>query len=195
MKISKTKKRDIEGSRIVLVKKEAKDFGFITDPAEQAYINERLTGDKNTTLLNRLDHVDLVRSLEKEDVSLSIRLENARKAGFEIHAMLIDHKVASVTVINGGVDPEECVAFAEGMALTNYQFLKYLTDHRSRQHSLNKISLYDEGLTDDHVKKLENLVQAVYLTRDLVNEPLSYLTAMQLSAEIEKMAKKLRFFR
>ena len=189
MKISKTKKRDIEGNRIVLVKKEAKQYGLITDPAEQAYISERLAGDKNTTLLNRMDHVDLVRSLEKEDVPLSIRLENARKAGFEIHAMLIDHEVESVTVINGGVDPEECVAFAEGMALTNYQFLKYLSDDRSRKHSLNEISLFDEGLTDDHVKKLEHLVQAVYLTRDLVNEPLSYLTAVQLSAEIEKMGK------
>ncbi len=189
MKISKTKKRDIEGNRIVLVKKEAKQYGLITDPAEQAYISERLAGDKNTTLLNRMDHVDLVRSLEKEDVPLSIRLENARKAGFEIHAMLIDHEVESVTVINGGVDPEECVAFTEGMALTNYQFLKYLSDDRSRKHSLNEISLFDEGLTDDHVKKLEHLVQAVYLTRDLVNEPLSYLTAVQLSAEIEKMGK------
>jgi leucyl aminopeptidase len=189
MKISKTTKRDIKGSRIVLVKKGAKHFGFITDPAEQAYINERLARDKNTALFNHLDHVDLVRSLEKEDIPLSIRLEDARKAGCEIHAMLIDHDVASVTVINGGVDPEECVAFAEGMALTNYQFLKYLTDHRSKKHPLNEISLYDEGLTDDHVKNLENLVQAVYLTRDLVNEPLSYLTAMQLSAEIEEMGK------
>jgi len=189
MKISKTRKKDIEGSRIVLVKKGAKHFGFITDPSEQAYINERLAGDKNTALLNHLDHVDIVRSLEKEDIPLSIRLENARKAGFEIHAMLIDHDVASVTVINGGVEPEECVAFAEGMALTNYQFLKYLTDPRSKIHSLNEISLYDESLTDDHVKKLENLVQAVYLTRDLVNEPLSYLTATQLSAEIENMGK------
>ena len=189
MKISKTRKKDIKGSRIVLVKKGEKHFGFITDPSEQAYINERLGGDKNTALLNHLDHVDLVRSLDKEDIPLSIRLENARKAGFEIHAMLIDHDVASVTVINGGVDPEECVAFTEGMALTNYQFLKYLTDPRSKIHSLNEISLYDEGLTDDHVKKLENLVQAVYLTRDLVNEPLSYLTATQLSAEIENMGK------
>ena len=187
MKINKTKKRDKEASQVILVKKGAKQYEFISDPAEQAYVSERLAGDKNTVVLNRLDHVLLVRCLEQNDVPHTIRLENARKAGFEIHAKLIDLEVASLQVVNEGVDQEECVAFAEGLALTNYQFLKYRSDERTRKHSLLEMSLYDEGLTDDHVKKLETLVQAVYLTRDLVNEPLSYLTAMQLSAEIEKM--------
>ncbi len=187
MKINKTKTRDSEGNRIILVKKDAKLDGFITDPAELAYVNERLVGGKNVALLNRLDHVLIFRNLEKTEILLSTRLENARKAGFELHPLLIDHDVESVTVINGGVDQEECVAFAEGLALTNYQFLKYLSGDPSRKHSLNEISLHDEGLSTDHVKKLENLVHAVYQTRDLVNEPLSFLNALQLSAEIEKM--------
>ena len=187
MKINKTQEIDQEGSQIILVKENAKLDEFINDPAELAYVSERLAGKKNVAILNRLERVLLYRNLEKEDVPLSIRLENARKAGFEMHSMLMDHELTSVTVINGGVDQEVCVAFAEGVALTNYQFLKYLSEDRSKKYSLQEMSLYDEGLSDDHVKKLETLVQAVYLTRDLVNEPLSYLTAMQLSAEIEKM--------
>ncbi len=187
MKINKTKTRDSEGNRIILVKKDAELDGFIPDPAELTYVNERLVGEKNVALLNRLDHVLIFRCLEKTEILLSTRLENARKAGFELHPVLIDHDVESVTVINGGVDQEESVAFAEGLALTNYQFLKYLSGDPSRKHSLNEISLHDEGLSTDHVKKLENLVHAVYQTRDLVNEPLSYLNALQLSAEIEKM--------
>jgi leucyl aminopeptidase len=51
----------------------------------------------------------------------------------------------------------------------------------------------DEGLGEDQVSKLENLVKAVYLTRDLVNEPLSFLTAEQLSVEIEKMGSEAGF--
>ena len=189
MKINKAQKKDTSGNRIILVKKDAKLKGFITDPAELAYITDRLAGKKKVAILNRLDHVVLFRSLDNEEIPLTIRLENARKAGFEIHSMLIFHEMASVTVINGGVGQEECVAFAEGIALTNYQFLKYLSDNSSRKHPLNEISLYDEGLSDDHVNKLAYLVHAVYLTRDLVNEPLSYLSAMQLSTEIEKMGK------
>ena len=51
----------------------------------------------------------------------------------------------------------------------------------------------DEGLHEEHVLKRENLVKAVYLARDLVNEPLSFLTAEQLSVEIEKMGSEAGF--
>ena len=187
MKINKSKDKNIKGSRIILIRKGQEPDGYISDPQEKAYILKRLAGEKNVAMLNRLDHLVFYRSLEKEDAALGARLENARKAGFEIHSMLIDHDVSSLTLINGGIDPEECIAFAEGLALTNYQFLKYLSEDRSKAHSLNELLLHDEELTEDHVKNLAHLVQAVYLTRDLVNEPLSFLTAGQLAAEIEKM--------
>jgi len=166
---------------------------FLTDPKERRYISDRLAGDKNQAILNRLDHMLFFRSLEKEEVSKTIRLENARKAGFEMHPMLIDHESQAITVVNGGVEQEECVAFAEGLALTNYQFLKYLSEDRSKKHPLDTLFLHDEGLTEDQVSNLENLVHAVYLTRDLVNEPLSYLTAVQLSEEIKKMGETSGF--
>lgn len=187
MKISKTQKKDTKGNRIVLLRKDAKLMGLLTDPAEQAYVRDRLAEEKSTAILNRLDHVLVFRGLDGTDLPLAIRLENARKAAFDLHAVLVDHKVESLTIINQGVEAEECVAFAEGMALTNYQFLKYLSKERAKKHPLHEMGLYDEDLTEDHVAKLEALVQAVYLTRDLVNEPLSYLTATQLSKEIELM--------
>jgi len=193
MKINKTNKKEIEGSRIVLVRKGLELDAYIKDPAEKKYISERLAGEKNVAILNRLDHVVLFRSLESEDIPKTTRLENARKAGFEMHPMITDHELRSVTVINGGVEQGECVAFTEGMALTNYQFLKYVSAEHSKKHLLQEMVLQDEGLSEDHVEKLENLVNAVYLTRDLVNEPLSFLTAVQLSAEIEKMGKASGF--
>ena len=49
-----------------------------------------------------------------------------KRRDLNLHALLIDHDVETLTVVNGGVEPEECIAFAEGLALTNYQFLKYL---------------------------------------------------------------------
>ncbi|MDF1575816.1 MAG: leucyl aminopeptidase [Bacteroidales bacterium] len=187
MQIKKNQNREIEGSRLILVRKETPGFDAVSDPAEKAYIRERLAGVKNTALINRLDHLICYQSLEKGNLSLSIRLENARKAGFEIHPLLIDHEITTLTVINGGVDQEECIAFAEGLALTNYQFLKYLSKDPSRKYTLGELRLQDESIGEDQVVKLENLVQAVCFTRDLVNEPLSYLSAVQLSEEIKKM--------
>ena len=187
MKINKTEKKKLDGSRIILVREDQRIDAFITDPHEKAYVKKRLAGEKRLAVLNRLDHLVCFRILEKEETSLTTRLEQARKAGFEIHPILNDQEQESVTVVNAGVDQEECVAFAEGLALTNYQFLKYQRSKHSSIYSLKMISLLDEGLEDDHVEKLENLVNAVCLSRDLVNEPLSYLTAVQLSVEIEEM--------
>jgi len=192
MRISKSRKIGANISRIVLIRKEQELGAFISDTGQRSYVQERLSGDKNRVLLNHLDHIEIFVSLDGEDTTTH-RLEVARKAGFQVHPWLSDHEVASVSVVNGGVDPEESVAFAEGLALTNYQFLKYLSPEKAKQNALTEILLADDGLTDDHVVKLENLVKAVYLTRDLVNEPLSYLTAVQLSIEIEKMGKEAGF--
>jgi leucyl aminopeptidase len=192
MRISKAVKTEANLSRIVLVRKEQGLKTFITDPGQKRYVEERLSGDKDMVLLNQLDHVEIFVELDMKDATTT-RLEMARKAGFEVHPLLTDHEVASVSVVNGGVDQEECVAFAEGLALTNYQFLKYLSPEKAKQNALVDILLADDGLTDDQVVKLNNLVKAVYLTRDLVNEPLSFLTAVQLSAEIEEMGKEAGF--
>jgi len=135
----------------------------------------------------------IVKSLESISKAKHLRLESARKAGFGIHALLNDHDVVSVEVVNGGVEPEETVAFAEGLALSNYQFVKYRTRENEKEHTLQEIYLQDEGLSNDHVEKLENLVSAVYQTRNMVNEPLSFLTAVQLSVEIEKMGSEAGF--
>lgn len=192
MRISKSKKMEARVSRIVLIRKEQELEVYINDTAQRSYVQERLSGKKNKVLLNQLHHVEVFVGLDKEK-ALNHRLEVARKAGFEVHPWLCDHEVASVSVVNGGVDPEECIAFAEGLALSNYQFLKYLSPKKAKQNPLTEILLLDEDLTDEHVVKLDNLVKAVYLTRDLVNEPLSYLTALQLSAEIEKMGSEAGF--
>ncbi len=192
MRIRKSKKIEAKGSRIVLIRKEQKLDAFISDPAQRSYVQQRLSGDKNWVLLNHLDHVEIFVGLDGKNASTQ-RLEVARKSGFEVHPLLSDHEVASVWVVNGGVDPEESVALAEGLALTNYQFLKYLSPEKAKQHALMEILLADDGLMDDHVEKLDNLVRAVYLSRDLVNEPLSYLTAVKLSSEIEKMGQEAGF--
>ncbi len=166
-------------------------------------MEERFSQQKETAHLNLLDHHLFVRQLKKTDTPVHLRLEEARKAAHSLHAVLVDLGLEYLEVVNGGVTPEECVAFAEGLALTNYQFLKYKTGKSGRAeensgegetvYSLKEIGLYDEGLSAGEIQNLKNLISAVYLTRDLINEPLSYLTALRLSSEIEKMGSDAGF--
>ncbi len=189
------KKRDLEqqNNRILLVRKGQDLSEYIPDDKQRNYVQDRLDREKDVALLNQLDYLVIVRSLDNADNPKNSRLESARKAGFGVHAILNDHDVESVVVVNGGVEPEECVAFAEGLALTNYQFLKYHTEGKGKKFMLTEIHLFDDALTGDHVEKLDNLVEAVFQTRDLVNEPLSHLNAVQLSVEIEKMGEEAGF--
>ena len=126
MRIIKKKVYKEKSSRILLIRKDQDLVGYIPEEKQRTYVQKRLGGGKDTALLNQLDHLVIVRSLNTADSPKNNRLESARKAGFELHSLLIDHDIESVALVNGGVEPEESVAFAEGLALTNYQFLKYL---------------------------------------------------------------------
>jgi len=85
------------------------------------------------------------------------------------------------------------MAFAEGMALSNYQFDKYLNKKEEKQNTLTTIKIVSKDISRQKTNELERLCTAVHLTRDLVNEPLSTLTAVELSKEISKMGNKAGF--
>lgn len=193
MRIIKKKAIAEKDSKIILIRKGDDAGDYISGEKQRAYLKKRLEADKVISLINQFDPLVLVVSLDSIEKPEDQRLEGARKSGFDLHPMLQDHGTESVVVINKGVEPAECIAFAEGLSLSNYQFLKYQTDSKSLANKLSEIELLDKGLTTKDVENLNNLVEAVYLTRDLVNEPLSYLTAVQLSAEIVKMGDEAGF--
>ena len=81
-------------------------------------------------------------------------------------------------------------AFSEGLALSNYQFLKYFSD--KKEHSLKTINLCG-GMEEADVNNLQAIIDGTCIARDLVNEPLSYLSAVQYSQDIETYGKKFGF--
>ncbi len=85
---------------------------------------------------------------------------------------------------------EKAMAFAEGLALASYEFNKYFTKKEDK--SLKEIFL-SASFTDAHVQELNAVVKATFLARNLVNEPLSYLTAAQLGKEAEKAGQEFGF--
>ncbi|MCP4312810.1 MAG: leucyl aminopeptidase [Bacteroidetes bacterium] len=193
MKINKNKKLKDAENRILLVRGEADLIDLLPDNKQYLYVKERFTADKKSVQINLLDHQLFISRLDTEKIPLNKRLEEARTSAHSAFQAINELDISKLVIVNGGVSPEECIAFAEGLALSGYQFLKYKTGDKPKPNSLKEISLHDRGLTDDHILKLENLVNAVYLTRNLVNEPLSFLTAVQLSKEIELMGEEAGF--
>lgn len=82
------------------------------------------------------------------------------------------------------------IDFIEGLLLSDYQFLKYLTE--KKENTLKKISVFAKVSTSE-IDEIVILSEATNLAKNLVNEPVSFLNATQLGEEAKKIAKKAGF--
>jgi leucyl aminopeptidase len=112
-------------------------------------------------------------------------LEKIRIAGNTVRTKL--HKSEKSISIIG--KKNQSLALAEGLALSNYQFLKYFKDKEEKRFLLEKIEVFSSDKKE--IDCLNNTIKAVYWSREMVNEPVSFLTATQLSNEITELCKEL----
>lgn len=118
-------------------------------------------------------------------------LEKLRGIGSKVLKELNNMKCSDVLLINETSETEFILAVAEGIALGNYQFLKYFKNKNELKNSLTKINLLDKKLKQEDADHLSNLVDATLLARTLINEPHSYLTATRFSEDMQKAAKQV----
>ncbi len=79
------------------------------------------------------------------------------------------------------------------MALGGYQFLKYFSKSEKKQHALTTIFIHDTSASAESVKELNAVVQSVFLTRTLVNEPYSHFSSAELAAAAVEAGKTYGF--
>lgn len=109
-------------------------------------------------------------------------LEKLRVAGYNVRQKL-DKNTTEITLVGNG---EQALALAEGLALSNYQFLKYFSDADVKEYQLEAINMVTD-LTAQEINEMNQVIQAVIWARDMVNEPSSYLSAVQLAREIQEI--------
>lgn len=88
---------------------------------------------------------------------------------------------------------DAALCIAEGMILANYQFLKYFTKKDKKKNSLEAVFIRESNLSLKKIDELMIVVESTYKARDLVNEPVSYLTASKLAEEIELLGEEAGF--
>jgi leucyl aminopeptidase len=114
--------------------------------------------------------------------------EKLRIAGHTVRTKL--PKEATTISIEGKKD--NSLVVAEGLALSNYQFLKYYKDADAKKYKLETIQVIGK-FEKEQITKLNNTLKSVLWARDMVNEPVSFLTATQLSKEIELLGQEAGF--
>ena len=181
MNISIARKTSIQDTDhlIILINELAQLKSFSLNETELAYAQKCLKAEQKSFVINQYSRLVFVSVLK--DCK-----ESARKAAHTLHGQLNAHKVEEVTVIGALQNKSVALAFSEGLALSNYQFLKYFTD--KKEHSLKTINLCN-GTEEEDAQELQSIIDGTFIARDFVNEPLSYLTALQYSEDMEALGK------
>lgn len=157
--------------------------------SEMAFLRQSAARDIVTFFFPRAEGGMFVRIL-KADKNPAFAAEDARLAGNELLAELRRYKIEHLALRNFCAD-NQSLAFAEGMALGNYQFLKYFSDADKKENPLREISV--EGVSETDIAELTALLEAVFLTRDMVNEPHSNLNAVQLAETVDALGNEYGF--
>jgi leucyl aminopeptidase len=151
-----------------------------------AIVQEELTlfSEKSSEDLHSLTlggkHYFFVKPLENE--------EKYRIIGHKIRTAL--PKEITSLLITGSKSTS--LACAEGIALSNYQFIHYRKNAESEKNKLSAID-FTAKIAAEAINELSATIAAVCWARDLVNEPVSYLTATKLAEEIEAKGKEANF--
>jgi len=128
----------------------------------------------------------------KKQKEVHLEWEQYRKLGAQIFSTLNTEQLKNIHIEAKGINIDQVSAFIEGLVLSSYSFTKYHTDKDKNKSYLENISI-NSDLSQENLNEINEIYKAVSFSRDLVNEPLSYLTAEQLGEEIKKAAKEFKF--
>ena len=162
------------------------------DQQQITFTTNAINADQAFITINHYSHYHFIYFL-KNKKTLNNTLEACRKAGAEGQALCSKYKLTAITISNLSATTLAAIVMAEGIALANYQFLKYRTEAKKLDNSLKNIFFAKESATLKEVTQLSIVIDAIYKARTLVNEPLNFLSAVQLSREIVQLGKESGF--
>ena len=157
-------------------------FFYPNNTAKDLYLNEKEIEylekevEKGTEIIKLYDYERYAFIINpKVEKNKNQQTENLRLIGDKLQSMLKEEELVVITLLQN--EAKKGLDLAEGLALSNYTFTEHKTDPKTSK--LKEIIL--TNVSEKEVNELQNIVDSVYLTRDLVNEPFSHLTATDLA--------------
>ncbi len=166
------------------------DFGFSN--AEISFIKNTVE-DKNTLVqLPGLDNHKFVRLLKLSEATNDDK-EELRKDGHSLWQSLKKMKSDKVTVFDLAGTKEATLALVEGLVLASYSFDKYKTEKKENEVELKEVHVASSTVNIADCMELQNLCEAVFITRNMVNEPVNKLDVKQLSKVVKELSAEYGF--
>ena len=156
---------------------------------EKEFALKRIAAKEEYVIINSYyKYTYLVRI--KEGLNSYKTREELRKTAFNLRKLIKSNNHSELVITSVKAYKGAVADFAEGLLLSFYSFDKYKTkeENGEKKHYPSKLFLHDD-IDDSDIKWLVDLSDAVYLTRDLINEPVNHLNATALSEAIRKMGQ------
>ncbi len=152
---------------------------------EKEFLNSKLKKNLDWAYLPQLEKGKYVVIVSKKQDSDS--QEQLRQAGAAICEAINKQKIEQI-LIKSVSKNNKSIYLIEGLALANYQFLKYFTDKKEKENSLQNIFVQDDNISAEKIAEMWAIIAATFKARDLVNEPVSFLNSVQIAKEFEAMS-------
>ena len=182
--ILKKKKSFSEKDNLIFLTNKKQNFSELNfSEKEIKHIKKELKNEKEIITINQYHRfVSLV--FPKTYNNKNQHNENIRLIGDKLHTTFSSKK--SVVISEKNKKSKDVLLIAEGLSLSNYSFTKHKSNPKTN--SLKEILL--THVSNDEISELQNIIDSVYFTRDLINQPFSHLTATDLANEAKKFGKK-----
>lgn len=159
------------------------------EKSEKAYLGQQIKNEAKVCSINKYTHQVYIIYVDTKGAAWQLA-EKIRKQGAALCAALNQAKAVEINISNLSTEKRAAYYLAEGLSLANYQFLKYKSNAKKITNSLNDIFFSNQSITVKELNELQTIVAAVCKARDLINEPLQYLTAEQLGKDIQTLGKE-----
>ena len=188
--IKKTLQISLTQSVVFIFEGEALPKRITLSNNEEKYALNRFEKGEDCVALNLYDKWIYLIKLKKKG-ELYEKKEWLRQQASKIKDFILDNGHEELVVASENVYDGAVADFAEGFVLSAYSYDKYKSE-KDKQKKVPQLLLYG-SLAEDKVAWLNNIIEATYWTRDVINEPVMYMNAKTLASEVSKLGKKSGF--
>ncbi len=176
---------------LVITEKFKNEFG-LPEKVEN-YIHQQLKKDDVKTL--QYNYIGKLVTIFIVDLKLNQNElnEKVRKHAATFCDALNSSKCSEVYIYNQTKLSNLSLSAAEGLCLANYQFISHKSNSSKTANTLKSIVIANTNLNQTQINQLNIVCQANSKARNLVNEPVNKLNAIDLSNAFKQMGKEAGF--
>lgn len=163
----------------------------LLSPLESSFAAAEIKKENKLVSINQYGrHIYICLLPKNDEMHVS---EGLRRMGCTVQNLLNKEKANSVFICNKSSESNAAYWLAEGISLASYQFIKYFADAKEKAFSLLNIEFDKASITLKDLNQLSIITESVGIARNLVNEPLNAMSAVELSRQISALGKAAGF--